>query len=262
MIPLGIFAWFGTPVPFQERVKMIKDAGFDATSVWWEEDDDERRRLRHLAPRLVRGAGLALDNIHVPYRGCSALWSHTLEVRRAAVNRHISWVRDCAEHTVPVMVMHVTGGTAASGANPHGIDSLRRILEVAEDLGVTVGLENTRGPERVGVLLDALDSPFLGLCYDVSHDWLWHDSPCELLRTWGRRLVAAHIGDTDGVLDRHWVPGEGAIDFARPARTFDWETFRGTLMFEVVPRDKAENPARFLSRAYTAAQGVRRLFQG
>ena len=37
--PLGIFSWFGFVLPFEERITLIKEAGFTATSIWWEDED-------------------------------------------------------------------------------------------------------------------------------------------------------------------------------------------------------------------------------
>lgn len=30
----GIFSWFGFPIPMEERLRMIKDAGFDSVLLW------------------------------------------------------------------------------------------------------------------------------------------------------------------------------------------------------------------------------------
>ncbi len=35
MTKFGIFAWFSYPLPIEDRLQMIKQAGFDATSLWW-----------------------------------------------------------------------------------------------------------------------------------------------------------------------------------------------------------------------------------
>ena len=32
---LSIFSWFSYPLPLQERLELIKNAGFDATALWW-----------------------------------------------------------------------------------------------------------------------------------------------------------------------------------------------------------------------------------
>lgn len=79
--PLGIFSWFGFVLPFQERIKLIKEAGFAATSIWWEDEDTPWRIKKESMPQLVREMGLLLENIHVPFNESGALWAEQESVR-------------------------------------------------------------------------------------------------------------------------------------------------------------------------------------
>ncbi|MCC6491307.1 MAG: TIM barrel protein [Candidatus Hydrogenedentes bacterium] len=254
---LGLFAWFGVPIPFVERMSLVREAGFEATSLWWEEDDEKRRRLRDLAPDIVRNACLHLDNLHAPYVGCNALWSGDAVERLAMVDRHLGWVEDCALHDVPMLVMHVTQGSTVAPPNAHGLDSMRRIVGAAEERELRIAIENTRGEQHVDWILDDIDSPALGLCYDSSHDWLYAAEPVALLSRWGHRVMTTHLSDTDGRRDRHWLPGEGAVDFERIAAQPAWQQYVGTCLLEVVPKDRAEDVRGFLARAYESGRALR-----
>ncbi|GMV99192.1 MAG: hypothetical protein AMXMBFR84_03310 [Candidatus Hydrogenedentota bacterium] len=246
---LGLFAGFKIPIPLAERFAMMRDAGFDSTVLWWDDADGERRVWRDSVPDMARDAGLAIDHFHVPYRGCNVLWGSLEADRMALVQRHVQWVRDCARHDIPTMVMHVTQGRAVPEPTPEGIDSLRRIVAAGEDSGVTVAVENTHCPDHLDALLAAIDSPCLGLCYDISHDWLHSGAPFALLRRWRHRVAALHLNDTDGRLDRHWLPGEGQVDFSEVMRILAAGTDSPVLMLEVVPKDRAESVEPFLARA-------------
>ncbi|MEX2016318.1 MAG: hypothetical protein WD873_06735, partial [Candidatus Hydrogenedentales bacterium] len=129
--PLGIHTWFGLRVPYVERLGMIRAAGFGAVSVWWEEDRDGARELRERVPGAVRDAGLVLDHLHVPYRGCDDLWSSDGNARRAMVSRHLGWIEDCARHGVPTMVMHATLSTRAARDMDAGLKSFGALAERA-----------------------------------------------------------------------------------------------------------------------------------
>jgi sugar phosphate isomerase/epimerase len=251
---LGLYAWFGLPVPILDRIAMIRDAGFESTALWWEEDDERRRRLRHLVPDLVRRSGLHIDNLHAPYAGCNTLWSANPIDREAMVHRHIGWVEDCGRHDVDTLVMHVTQGTGTPPPNTFGLDSLRRIVEAGEASGVTIAIENTRSAIHIEWLLERIPSPRLGLCYDSSHDWLYSETPGDLLLRWGSRIVATHFSDTDGRRDQHWLPQLGVIDFHTIRSAGPWPTFGGCFMLEVVPKDRKQSAADFLHDAYHAAQ--------
>lgn len=247
----GICAWFGVRVPFVDRMRLIRAAGFEATALWWEEDRPEARRLRHRAPDIVRDAGLYLDNFHAPYRGCNRLWSDNESDRAEAVTEHAGWLADCARHGVPVLVMHVTLGNSLPPPTDAGIDSLRRIVDAAEDRGVTVAVENTRSVPHLDAVLEAIDSPCLGLCYDSSHDHLYSDCPGALLDRRGHRLTTTHWSDTDGRRDRHWLPGEGVLEFEALNERVP-TAYSGVHLLEVVAQDKNESPEPFLARAFEA----------
>lgn len=249
---MGIFAWFGISLPFRERMKLIRESGFTSTSIWWEERDPVRRRLRHLAPALVREAGLHLDNIHVPYRGVNDLWSEDATQRKAAVQQHLEWITACAFHEVPKIVMHVVQGNGLAAQIPWqvGLESFGTLLQHAETSGVQLALENTRCPEYLDFLFNHFNSPAMGLCYDISHDWLYSPEPFRLLRDWGHRLLVTHLSDTDGILDRHWIPGTGCIPFKQIPDELMNNTFTGTHMLEVTATNRTLAAPDFLAAAW------------
>ena len=61
MSSLGIFSWFSYPMSIDKRFELIKEAGFDATSLWWAEAD------RNFQPDMARRIGLEIDNIHLQF---------------------------------------------------------------------------------------------------------------------------------------------------------------------------------------------------
>jgi L-ribulose-5-phosphate 3-epimerase len=50
----SIFSWFSFNLPLEERLRTIRQAGFDATILWWDGDD------RHDQPELARRMGLTV----------------------------------------------------------------------------------------------------------------------------------------------------------------------------------------------------------
>ncbi|RLB07347.1 MAG: sugar phosphate isomerase/epimerase [Deltaproteobacteria bacterium] len=92
------------------------------------------------------------------------------------------------------------------------------LVKRAEDLGVTLALENVfeEGPETLEMLLEAINSPHFGFCFDTGH-WLvfgkigWE----EWIRRLGNRLVEVHIHDNNGKEDQHLPPGDGKFDFPK-----------------------------------------------
>jgi sugar phosphate isomerase/epimerase len=98
------------------------------------------------------------------------------------------------------------------------------LIEQAAAQGCPLVLENIfdEHPEPLATLLNQLDSPWLGHCFDVGH---WNLFANVSLRDWldalGDRLVHLHLHDNDGASDAHLPAGEGNIDFAALFRLLD-----------------------------------------
>ncbi len=78
-------------------------------------------------------------------------------------------------------------------------------------------LENVfeEDPDTLRSLLDEIDSPWLGHCFDIGH---WHLFGQGSLQEWfdalGRHLHHLHLHDNQGDRDAHLAIGEGSADFA------------------------------------------------
>lgn len=249
---VGIFSWFGYVLPFHHRIDLIKQAGFDSTTIWWEDEEGDSITANKNMPHIVRETGLYLENIHLPFNDSSSLWSESRSLREKAVKSHLNWVYDCAKYDIPMMVMHLTEGDHPPAPNSYGIDSMMKISQEAEEAGVQIALENTRRDDNVQFILSQIESPYLGMCYDTSHDWLNSKIKMEILKEYGTRLFATHLSDNDGLKDRHWLPGNGSIEWQKIGETFPNDTYEGCLTLEIYPRqDEFQlSPDKFLEKAY------------
>ncbi len=95
------------------------------------------------------------------------------------------------------------------------------VLERANNLGVTLALENTWDdrPEVLLHLADLLPGDSLRFCIDTGHVNAF--SRLHISRWWNAlegRIVALHLHDNDGISDDHLVPGRGAFDFSALAK--------------------------------------------
>lgn len=251
-LQLGIFSWFGFIMPIQERLKLIKEAGFDSTAIWWEDEEGDRIIRKEEFPKLVKDSGLIFENIHAPFLNCNMLWSEDEDLRKTIVKKHVKLIEDCAKYEIPIMVMHVSEGFLLKKPNKLGIKSIQEIIKEAENNNVKIAIENTDNNLFIDFALKNIHSPNLGFCFDSSHNEISRNNDINLLKRYGNRLLALHISDNDGLKDRHWVPYEGNIDWAKIKRDFPMETYKGHLSMEIFTKDEDEikSPEEFLSKAY------------
>ncbi len=251
MMKFGISSFFGYELPLAERMRLIRNAGFDFTALWWGGEEKEFREGRKgVMPRMARDSGLSIDNIHVPFERCNRLWSLNAPEREAWVCDHLAWIEDCARYDIGMMVMHLTYGSDFPSPCEDGIASFAYVLSAAKRCNVRLAVENTLSEAHLDRLMERFDSPFLGLCYDSSHDYIAGPTPLTVLERYGERLLTTHLSDNDGESDSHWLPGEGVVDWRSLAAAPSLRRL-GAVMLEVHgPREKpGPDPGVFLREA-------------
>ncbi|MFH1613592.1 MAG: sugar phosphate isomerase/epimerase [Planctomycetota bacterium] len=260
-IKLGIFSWFGYRIHMADRARMIKEAGFEVTSIWWGEEERANTGSLHDLPEIIRWEKLELDNIHVPFSNANDIWNPHKDTRKKMIQQYVDWLNDCQRHKIAKMVMHLCSGENCPDPNDCLLDSLTDILSEAEKLGVILAVENTRRADYIDFVFSNIDSPHLYFCYDSSHDFLWSPNPTGLLKKWGRKLIATHISDNDGQEDSHWLVHTGSVDWQRIAETFPIQTYNQPLMLELITQDNTLPPEVYLKEAFKGAEWFTQLLR-
>ena len=67
---LAIVDWFGYNLSPQERMSLIKEAGFFGVLLWIDYFDKDYKKF----PEYARKAGLFVENVHAPYLNANSLW--------------------------------------------------------------------------------------------------------------------------------------------------------------------------------------------
>lgn len=254
-IYLGIFSWFGFKLPLEQRLELIKKAGFTSTSIWLgEEEELVLNRKQDLIPNMVRSNGLFLENVHAPYKECNRIWSRAVEQRKRIRAIYLSCIMYCREHKIPILVIHISGGINAPKPNLYGLELMRDMVKFAEESDVTLAVENTQRSDHFDYIFSNITSTHLGFCYDSSHDFMYSSEPGSILKRWGSRVIATHLSDNDGVSDGHWLPKVGNIDWSIVRGHFPKDTYCGTISLEVFPKEKNSLAEEFLNQAYEKAK--------
>ena len=240
---------------FAECFRLAAQAGFDCVLLSWYDKDGQDFRTQ---PEFARRAGLQIENIHTPFKIVNGIWEDTA-AGQAVFDICLRCVDDCAAYEIPAMVVHPSFGFEnLPPRNELGLDRFKRIVDRAEGLGVNVAMENMLRPEgiaRAAWLLESIDSPRFGLCYDSGHQHArFVQTPdTDLLARFGHRLMALHLHDNNGTKDQHLLPFDGTIDWPAQMKAIAETGYRGPLSLEVEARPPYEEGAgleEFLARAY------------
>ena len=122
------------------------------------------------------------------------------------------------------------------------VAALRECADYAAAAGLKYSLEphpfrygaNTDGMLR---LIEAVDSPALGVNVDPSHLFPSGDLPNMVIYRLGSRVLHCHFSDNDGTTNVHWRPGMGKIDWTQVMQALKDVDYAGvvSLEFEDVP---------------------------
>ena len=209
----SIFAFFSHDMPFAERFRLTKQAGFDAVMLWWGDDDTDQDH--ETQPELCRKAGLAIDNMHIPFFGTNNLWNEG-PMGDFVLNHHLKCIDDCVDHGIPTAVMHAIFGGNLPPVNDIGLKRFWDIANHAEKKGINVAVENLRETNlHAAHVLEHIDAPRLGFCFDSGHWNACKDKSPEfdLFTRFGHRLMTLHLNDNHGEADDHLLPFNGTVDW-------------------------------------------------
>lgn len=147
-------------------------------------------------------------------------------------------IETVAEWQIPIAVLHASYEVIDPEERESRLatarDSIAIFGEHAKRLGVTLAVENLprtalgRTAEEILYLTD--NGRLASMCFDFNH--LLIETHAEFLKKCGHLAVTTHISDYDRVDEKHWLPGEGCIDFRSVVDCLDALGYQGQMLFE------------------------------
>lgn len=112
---------------------------------------------------------------------------------------------------------HLPEGLDAEGATARAAERLRRVAPHAEKLAVQIVLETHdafRSAASVAAILDQVDSPAIGVVWDIANSWQTGDTPPQVWELLGERIAHVHVKDIGPAGDEpraHVMLGDGQV---------------------------------------------------
>src|SRR5436190_24278930 len=194
----------------------------------------------YLLPEQKRAIRDALTRHNLAISNVNAFMMHAVNDRRQKYwhpswiepDRHYRQVR--IDHTVRALTLARELGAACITTEPGGpvepggswaaalklfVEELKPVGEHAEKEGVLLLVEPEPGllietAEQFLELMQHLDSPAVGLNFDIGHFYCVGDEPAPTVHRLAPYIRHIHLEDIAATrVHAHLVPGEGAIDF-------------------------------------------------
>jgi len=199
--------------------------------------------------RFLRDAGLVVETINMPSLDQN-LASATPEMRDYTV-RLFERLIGIAEAIGATGLIVVTGRVnplivpARRDLEGWFTEAFERVLRYAQATGVRLLLENLPmgvypRADQLIAFADRMNSPLVGICYDIANAHYIAEDPAAGLRQVRSRLGIVHLSDTGRQAWRHDPVGWGTCDFAGFGATLRQIGYAKTSMLEIVAEAAVE----------------------
>lgn len=216
------------------------------------------------ARKAADAAGVALWSFHLQFCPFSLLdpSATDTEKRKYTVNRLSEQIRRASGIGITKYVLHASAEPIADAEREArmqcALDSVFALNEVAVSCGGVLCVENLprtclgRSSDEILRLTDV--APEVRVCFDTNH--LLCQPISAFIAAVGSRIATLHVSDYDFIDEKHWLPGEGAVDWAELYGALQKTGYNGVWMYELgfspkesMPRSRDLTPADFARNA-------------
>lgn len=252
-----IVDYFGYNLTPCERMRCIREAGFDGVILLWADYFDPDYRD---FPKYAAREGLFVENTHAPYQYANDVWKDS-PAGETYTEHILSCIRDCHTYGIPTLVLHPINGSTPLPENPEpGLERFRRMADLAEKLSVNLAVENQGNPAYVDLVLGKVESDRLFFCWDSGHE-NYFSPERDLIADYGKRLKALHLHDNNGTDDAHalpftYAPEDGGVNWNRIHDRL--VSYEGAVALETLNRgyEYITDPVEFLRLALERAKKI------
>lgn len=224
----------------REKFAELQSAGIEAIEVCFGNLHNIDVNLSELSA-LSKEYGVELWSYHLPFVPYSELEPSSREndIREKTVYTFSELIKRFADNGFSRFVVHASGEPIGKDERDERLkcaaDSLSRLADVAEKCGGVVAVEDLprtcigRNSDEILYLLSANDK--LRVCLDTNH--LLGEPISSFISEVGNKIITLHVSDYDFGDERHWLPGEGMVDWIELYNQLIGVGYNGVWMYEV-----------------------------
>ncbi len=202
-----------------------------------ETENIDYKKLKELSEAF----GINLWSFHLPFAHDVSLCIESLnkEVRDFSLRFLSEHIKRAAGIGIDKIVIHGSSEPIKDGERAEKLklskDSLYYLADVAFKHGAVVAVENLprtclgNDSYELAEMIAVHDN--LKVCFDVNH--LLKEDHEAFVKNLGNKIITTHISDYDFVDERHWLPGEGDIDWNCLYSLLKSIDYGGVFLYEV-----------------------------
>ncbi len=200
----------------------------------------------------LKDNGLDPTSLHLPFGGMWDISSEEPAIRQKAIKGLKVLLQWVGKMGIGIAVLHPSYEPIPSDRRQSRMEIASESIQVlgrfGEAHGVTLAVENLprtclgNCADEIRALVDQGKSA--SVCFDVNH--LLKETHREFIQKAGDYFVTTHLSDYDRVDEKHWLPGDGCIDWEELVQLLEAKHYKGRYLFEL---NEASSPS--LNRIFT-----------
>ncbi len=192
--------------------------------------------------RLSQSFGVNLWSYHLPFSTVNEfdIASTNEELRKKSVDYWCELIKKGADIGIDKFVAHPSSEPKSEGKDREeeikkSMESLSKLAEIADRCGAVIAVEDLPRSclcHTADELLKIISADErLRICFDTNH--LLSDTNENFIKKCAGKIATVHISDYDFVNERHWLCGEGKIDWQKLYKGLIDSGYNGVWLYEI-----------------------------
>ena len=237
--------------PIEENFKALKAAGIKNIEIsrgWLEYDSLDYDQIKHLADKY----DVNIWSFHLPFADTENIDISSLDesIRQKSVELWRRLIKIGAKIGIKIFIAHPSSEPLSEDIDIRSKNieaakkSLKELAEFAQEFDATIAVENLprsclgRTANEIADLISA--DEHLKICLDTNHFLI--DNNLNLIEKMGDKIITLHVSDYDFIDEKHWLPGEGKIDWHALYNMMVQDGFNGPWLYEISLKSNGKTP--------------------
>ncbi|MBE6965233.1 MAG: sugar phosphate isomerase/epimerase [Ruminococcaceae bacterium] len=235
----------------EKFIKNMHDSGLSVfeVGVFSEPEAVDYKKIRERAD----SCGMCIWSSHLPFENESSIVQAEADGRARAIAINRDLIARGSDVGIDKFILHpspiVEEERNREECKKYAMEAFDVLAEYAHAHGAVIAVEDMRldclgnSADELLEMISVNDK--LRVCFDVNH--LFNNTHVEFIDKLKDKIVTVHISDYDHVEERHWLPGEGVINWHELYDKLIEVGYNGPWMYEVGMgiHDRRSRPLEF-----------------
>ena len=178
-------------------------------------------------------------SLHFPFLPFNDIDISNKNLSKKTVEYFADYIKKASNIGINKFVVHPSGEPISDSERAERLktakESLNSLAEIASNYGGVIAVENLprtclgKNSAEILDLISANDK--LKVCFDTNH--LLGENPLDFIKNVGDKIITTHISDYDFVDEKHWLPGEGLLDWQAIIKAMGSVNYNGPWLYEL-----------------------------